>query len=114
MVADRHKKTMGDNMRILLFRSVRELLTNVVKHARAKKVRVLLTSDGDCVRIEIEDDGVGFDPQETDQKTRRSSGFSLFSIRERMADMGGAFDIWSEPGNGCTAVLTVPVEMAKD
>jgi len=100
---------LSDDVRAILFRSVRELLTNVVKHAHANEVTVSLKCVGACVRIIIQDDGAGFDPAAASEMTDRESGFGLFSIRERMTDLGGSLEIVSEPGKGCKAILTAPL-----
>ena len=107
--AKNHQKTLGVNVQTLLFRSVRELLTNVVKHARANKVAVHLGEQDNNISITIEDDGIGFDHDSLKSKNGQKRGFGLFSIQERMTNMGGAFAIQSEPGKGCRVVLRVPV-----
>jgi signal transduction histidine kinase len=94
--------------RAILFRNVRELLTNVVKHAQATKVSVLLESPGPNVKITVQDDGVGFDPAELNGFATSEGGFGLFSIQERMADLGGSLEIETARGQGCTVVLTLP------
>jgi PAS domain S-box-containing protein len=113
-IGDAHRKTLDENVRALLFRNVRELLVNVVKHARASKVRVHLTDVVDDLIITVEDDGVGFNPDGENFKAGPSGGFGLFSIKERMSDLGGTFDIRSEPGQGCRVTLTVPVGKGKE
>ena len=100
---------LTDDIRAILFRNVRELLTNAVKHAHARTVSVRLERDDGNLRIVIQDDGVGFSPDATDHKVEDTGGFGLFSIEERMADLGGTFEILSEPGAGCTAILTMPL-----
>jgi PAS domain S-box-containing protein len=109
-IADDCKKKLDVDDRALLFRSVRELMTNVIKHARAHKVCVRLSSENRSVKIEVEDDGIGFDMAGTKIKDRKTGGFGLFSIEERMADLGGSCVVESKPGNGCRVVLTVPTE----
>jgi signal transduction histidine kinase len=89
-----------------LFRNVRELLVNVVKHARANKVSVRLEDRDTSLRIIVEDDGVGFDPRAVIDAGGKTGGFGLFSIEALMADMGGNLRIVSEPGKGCTAILS--------
>ncbi len=106
---DAFRKTLNPDMRALLFRNVRELLTNVVKHARANMVSVHLTNKGARVKIVVRDDGVGFDPDAETGKEKPARGFGLFSIQERMHDLGGTFDIQSAPGKGCRVVLTAPL-----
>ncbi len=112
-IDERLRKTLEDNVRAVLFRNVRELLTNVIKHAKAGNVSVHLKSEDRLMNVIVEDDGVGFDPQAAPPEGEEKRGYGLFSIRERMADMEGSFDIQSEPGKGCRAVLTVPVEKSE-
>jgi len=99
---------LDDLTRTILFRSVRELLANVVKHARATRVQVFLQRAGDNLELVVRDDGEGCVPAETLKKVNSEGGFGLFSIRERMADLGGALEIDSEPGQGFTATLVIP------
>ena len=106
--ADELKTPLNPDTRAILFRSVRELLTNVVKHARARKVSVRMINAGDTLRIVVEDDGVGFDKHENTLAENHDEGFGLFSIHETMTDMGGYLEIETEPGLGCAAVLVVP------
>jgi PAS domain S-box-containing protein len=99
---------LDDDVRAILFRSARELLTNVVKHAQATRVLVRLEGEGALVRIVVEDDGIGCDVDALPRAMEREDGFGLFSIQERMADLGGSLEIATEPGKGCKAVLTAP------
>jgi signal transduction histidine kinase len=103
-----HQKKLGDNLQALLFRSVRELLTNVVKHARAEMVKVHLNENSNGIGIIVEDNGAGFDPPRANEQKGETAGFGLFSIQERMIALGGSFNIRSEPGMGCRVELTVP------
>jgi signal transduction histidine kinase len=68
-----------------------------------------METSGDMLRIMVEDDGVGFDPETLASRPNHEGAFGLFSIRERMADLGGALEIESEPGKGTKATLIVPV-----
>ena len=99
LIYDGGRLPLDDDVRAMLFRSVREVLTNVVK----------LESDGTTVRITAEGDGIGFDVDALPKATERGGGFGLFSIQERMADLGGSLELISAPGQGCTAILTTPV-----
>jgi PAS domain S-box-containing protein len=108
---DEHRQNILENdVRTILFRHVRELLTNVIKHARAKKVSVRLQEEDNLVKIIINDDGTGFDPDAANINNGQARGFGLFSIKERMSDMGGTFEIFSKPGEGCKAILMLPVD----
>jgi signal transduction histidine kinase len=94
---------------ILLFQTVRELLTNVMKHAQSDDVRVSLEQHIGTLRIEVRDNGVGFDPVAVKMNTENFSKFGLFSIGERMQALGGTFEVESMPGHGTIARLTLPV-----
>ncbi len=80
----------------------------MVRHAHARKVSVQLGQVGDKILVTIEDDGVGFDQNEAARKTGGEAGFGLFSIQERMSDLGGDFTIESQPGQGTKAFLSIP------
>jgi PAS domain S-box-containing protein len=101
---------LEQDLRAILFRCVRELLTNVVKHAQATRVKVHVNRVNDLLEIIISDNGCGFDAGATEQFLTPKGGFGLFSVRERMADFGGAAEISSEPGQGTQVILRVPVK----
>jgi PAS domain S-box-containing protein len=107
-IPDNRQKTLDPNVRTILFRNVRELLVNVVKHAHANRVSVRLEDRNTSMRIIVEDDGIGFEPRAVTQAGSKIGGFGLFSIEELMADLDGDLKIVSEPGKGCTAILSVP------
>lgn len=92
----------------IVFRSVRELLTNVVKHAEATTVRVWMECTEGAARIGVSDDGVGLDMDHA-RAAEGSGGFGLFSIREALAHIGGHLEVHSSPGEGTTCVLNVPL-----
>ena len=87
-----------------LYRIVQEALTNVVRHAQATRVDVLLERRGDQVVAIIEDDGVGFDPE----MERQSGRLGLFSMQERAEMLGGALTIESRIGQGTTVFVEAP------
>jgi len=107
---DKQSKVLNEDLRILVFRAVQELLFNVVKHAQTQEVRISLARDRDNIKICVEDDGIGFDIAETDPYLYRMGGFGLFSIKERLQHLGGRFEIVSEPGQGTQVSLIVPLE----
>jgi signal transduction histidine kinase len=94
---------------ISLFQSIRELLNNVLKHAGSDDVTVSLAQPRGTLRIEVRDNGVGFDPVAVKKNTENFSKFGLFSIGERMRALGGTFEVESMPGHGTIARLTLPV-----
>jgi signal transduction histidine kinase len=87
-----------------LYRIVQEALTNVVKHARAHSVSVVVAQAGDAVRCVIEDDGAGFRPDEI-----RDGALGLVGMRERVHVLGGRFEVQSAPGRGTTLVAELPL-----
>jgi signal transduction histidine kinase len=99
------------DVQVLLFQAVNELLVNVVKHARARNVEVSLRPEGGFLKIEVGDDGVGFQLPRTDLR-RSPCGFGLFSIRERLRPWDGTMEVQSEPGAGTHVILTVPLASA--
>ena len=106
---------LDEDLKVLLFRAVQELLLNAVKHAQAQNIRLSLSSEDKQLLIEVEDDGVGFDiPQEGHHLTD-SRGFGLFSIRERLRHVGGRLEIHSSQGQGGTRVaLVVPLKAKRE
>jgi len=103
-------KPLDEDIRVLLFRNVRELLINVVKHARAKKIKVSIQKVGDRIKICVEDDGLGFDSARAESMITDKKAFGLFSIRERLEHLGGNLDIKSSPGCGCRITITSPLK----
>ncbi|MBM4273773.1 MAG: hypothetical protein FJ134_04810 [Deltaproteobacteria bacterium] len=108
---DRHPKPVEENLRILLYQAVNELLLNVVKHSRARHVQVSIWREGDRLRLGVYDDGVGFNPAAIRARWgKREGGFGLFSIRERLRPFGGLLEVDSKPGFGTQVVITVPLK----
>lgn len=101
-------RPIREDRRVILFQAVRELLVNVAKHARATQAKVTFQGDGARVRIQVADDGRGFDPSLLTLPNSTGKGFGLFSIRERLALLGGELKIDSVPGQGTTATVTMP------
>lgn len=95
----------------LLHRAVRELLTNVGKHAGAKTVHVGLKRKGDRLKLTIADDGRGFDPAVIGQSVA-DGHIGLGSLMARFDAMGGAMDIDSRIGGGTRVIATSPPESA--
>jgi PAS domain S-box-containing protein len=94
-------------VRLLVFHAVRELLFNVKKHAHVNEARLAVRQREGWADVIVCDAGIGFDPQAVNTGT---SGFGLFSIRERLQYVGGTLHIASAPGQGSRFTLTVPVQ----
>ncbi|MBJ6799342.1 PAS domain-containing sensor histidine kinase [Geomonas propionica] len=95
-------------VRSSIFQAVREILLNVVKHSHCTLARISLGSNAGCVRIEISDNGTGFDPDEAARKKCRTGGFGLFNLRKKIEYLGGEFRIETELGAGTRVLITVP------
>jgi signal transduction histidine kinase len=89
-----------------LYRIVQEAFTNVVKHAEATKVSVLLTRRAGAAAVVVEDDGRGFDPRAAEDA---GFGFGLVGIRERIELLGGRLHLESSRAAGTTVVAEVPL-----
>ncbi len=87
-----------------LYRIVQEALTNVVKHAQARSVSVVVTQADDTVRCVIEDDGVGFAIELV-----RNGALGLVGMRERVHLLGGRLEVQSAPGRGTTLLAELPL-----
>ncbi|MGD9019752.1 MAG: PAS domain S-box protein, partial [Desulfuromonadales bacterium] len=105
-------KLTGDELdedeQTILFRNIRELLTNIFKHARAKHVKITMAAEREAIRITIEDDGTGFDPERINAEQSTLGGFGLFSIEERMKNLNGSMEIDAAPHRGCRVILSLP------
>jgi PAS domain S-box-containing protein len=106
---DGQTKPLEDNVRVLLFQAVRELLVNVAKHAQARNVTVSTQMAGDEIRVDVEDDGVGFDISQAGSHDYKTGGFGLFSIRERLGHIGGYLNVESKRGVGTRVTLMAPI-----
>ncbi|MGB5650569.1 MAG: ATP-binding protein, partial [Sedimenticolaceae bacterium] len=98
------------DQRAIMFRNVRELITNVIKHAQASALSIWLEQEDSELVVTIQDDGIGFDPATTLERVDGGRGFGLFSIHERMTDLGGNLELVSQPGAGCRAILHLPLQ----
>ena len=85
-----------------VYRVTQEALTNVVKHARASRVKITLVREGPNVELTVADDGVGFDSEDAD------GGFGLLGMRERVALVGGRLEIEATPGEGTILHAQLP------
>lgn len=106
--APREAPPLSVDQAALLYQSTRELLMNVLKHSHTTWASVTLDCEDDRdLAIMVRDEGAGFDMAST--VNQALDKFGLFSIRERMQVLGGAFTIESAPGKGTTATLTLPL-----
>jgi PAS domain S-box-containing protein len=104
---------IDEEVQLLLFRILRELLMNIVKHAGTKKAYIAIRDLGTNLRITVKDDGIGFDMSRMDHVHKLAGSFGLMSIRERMNYMGGFLEIEAKKGQGTRVHLVVPQEKRK-
>ena len=109
--SDRQPKPLDENLKVLLFQAVQELLVNVVKHAQAHSLKISMWREQNLLRLGVEDDGVGFNPLVPVYRQGKGGGFGLFSIKERLRPLGGNLEVKSEPGAGTEIVLSVPLKI---
>ncbi|ODR19962.1 GAF domain-containing sensor histidine kinase [Mycolicibacterium porcinum] len=98
-----------DHIELALYRIAQECLQNVVKHAEAERARLTFAVDDDVARLEIVDDGKGFDTFEHPLGSDEMGGYGLLSMAERAEIVGGRLHIRSRPGAGTTVTATIPL-----
>jgi PAS domain S-box-containing protein len=99
-----------EDIRVFLFQCVRELLFNIVKHARTPTARVRMERlDSDHIVVRVTDAGIGFDVAGLKERWSAGGSFGLYSIHERLNLLGGQLSISSAPGRGTESVLIAPV-----
>jgi PAS domain S-box-containing protein len=109
--ADERAEIPNEDMAVLLFQSVRELLFNTFKHARVKQAKVDVQRNNRHIEVTVSDQGIGFDPHAVVLNVGEAfGGFGLFSIRERLDLMGGQMEIDSALGRGSRITLRVPCD----
>ena len=99
---------LPDDISHFLFRAARELVINALKHARTKKIGIFFTRHHPWLKMSVQDDGIGFNPDVLLTGTNASRHFGLNSIRERLEQLGGRFHLESGPGKGTKITLWVP------
>lgn len=110
--ADNAAAGISENKRTFLYQAIRELLFNIVKHAQVDQATVHLAISPDEIRVEISDNGTGFEVDRLDAS--EMGGLGLLSVRERIAQMGGRVDIQSKPGAGSRFLIAVPCDKNLD
>ena len=105
-------KELKDEVQQVLLRAVRELLFNVIKHARASRVKIVMSRKAGSVVTEVSDDGQGFDRHKTVLSDLSIGRFGLFSVRARLAPLRGHLRIFSNVGKGTRAMITLPIDRA--
>ena len=112
MESSRSKLDLHSDYRIVLFRAIRELLVNVVKHAQASYAKINIGKTDQLIQVTVEDDGIGFNANKSDTHVG-SGGYGLFNIRERLEHFGGHMKVKSDKNHGTRIVLTLPLGESK-
>jgi signal transduction histidine kinase len=123
-LAEKMEETHGQKMRVdaqqgaaeglsvkkqgLIFSIIEEAVTNARKHAQAELIHVRLSRTGELIRLEIEDNGVGFDLQAVEEDYARRGSLGMVNLQERADLLDGLLEINSAPGRGTRICLIVP------
>lgn len=99
---------LPDDVETTLFRMVQEALSNVIRHAAATKVRVVLKEGREGLSASVEDNGVGFDVRSIKPNDPHGRGLGLFGMRERVELVGGTLEVDSVPGRGTRVLARIP------
>ncbi len=105
--------SLDEDIRVVLYQGVRELLTNIVKHANANKVEVHVVKSYNQINVIVEDDGTGIIKPKLSSSERGREGFGLFNIRERLEYLGGNLNIKSTPKKGTRVTMSIPLKFNK-
>jgi signal transduction histidine kinase len=110
---DLAERRLPDHIELALYRIAQECLQNIVKHAQAKTARLTFSVDAgdpsDIAKLEIVDDGIGFDTFEHPLGSDEMGGYGLLSMAERAEIVGGRLNIRSRPGSGTAVTATIPL-----
>jgi len=104
---------LPEHIEIALYRIAQECLQNVLKHANASMARLVFAVDDDTARLEIIDDGVGFDTLVHPLGSDETRGYGLLSMSERVELVGGRLNIRSRLGSGTSVTATIPLPPAR-
>lgn len=104
---------INDDVRILLYRIISELIANTLKHANPNYIKIEIRKDHDVICIIIKDNGIGYNYQSTSNNIYHS-GFGLFSINERLESIQGSIVIESKSGGETITIVSVPYNKKLD
>ena len=100
--------TIHQETEFIIFRIIQELITNIIKHAKAENVSIDLNLFDNAFGLVVSDDGIGFDTEKT--FTDNKSGIGLNSIKEKMVELNGTFVVDSSLENGTTIMIEIPLK----
>jgi two-component system sensor histidine kinase DegS len=100
------ERRLEPHREVLVFRGIQELLGNIRDHAQATQVKVLMDVDAAQVRVIVEDNGRGFDPESA--LAEGGKGRGLRTLKSRVSQVGGKIEIESSPGSGAKVTFSIP------
>jgi two-component system, NarL family, sensor histidine kinase UhpB len=110
---DKKIKPLKYELRSAIFQIVRELLLNVAKHAGTKNAAISIKREKETIIVTVEDNGVGFDVENSSLIKPRSGGFGIFNTRMKIEYLGGELSIVSSPGRGTRISIRAPLDTTK-
>jgi signal transduction histidine kinase len=103
---DSHR--LNNQLETVLFRIAQETISNIARHAKAENVLIAVEMDDDFIKLEVEDDGVGFLPDEFKEPKYGMRGLGLWGMKERASLLNGNLEVESEPGRGTRVLARFP------
>ena len=97
-------RSLTEEIKLTVYRTVQEALTNIVKHSNAKSVKINLQTFARHLYLSIEDNGKGFNPEQN------TTGFGLQGMKERITSLNGKIEISSELNSGCRIIVYIPYQ----
>ena len=104
---------LSADVELVLYRVAQEALTNVAKHARARRVSMDLDRGANDVSLSVRDEGRGFDPDRQEARASTGIGLGLFGMQERVNLVGGSIRIWSEAGGGTEVFAFLAIDQRR-
>jgi PAS domain S-box-containing protein len=114
VTSSEESKPLEKKVQLLLYRSVKELLSNVARHASADCVRINVRRQDRSIVITLEDNGKGFDTACLHEPTLMDKGIGLYSISQRIKNIGGVFEIHSRIDQGTSIILQAPLSNERE
>ena len=108
VIVELQEDEIAEAAKTAIYRLVQEGFNNIVRHARARKISLVLVSADDHVHLRMSDDGMGFDPKALAKTSADAKGLGLASMRQRVQSSGGRFRVESIPGSGTTITAVWP------
>ena len=107
-------RALGKEIDVAMYRCCQEAISNAIRHSEASKLEIEISFGEDEVRVTVVDDGKGFDPRALYDSNSRMMTSGFWTIRQRMADLGGAFRLSTSEGHGAVVELIVPYSSRKN